>query len=638
MYPVVEHGLLKLHWHNMRAVQSLLGFGLLVLGVALTLTTTHAATTNASVTVQVDAAANRHTINPLIYGVAFATSNQLQDLNVPANRSGGNTTTTYNWKTNASNHANDWYYESLPDSGNGPGAAVDQFISDSKNGAAQPMITVPIIGWVAKLGTNSQRLSSYDTNKYGVQTGNDWQWFATAGNGVSATNDLNITNNDPNDANQPADTNFQAGWVQHLTNLWGTASGSGVRYYLMDNEWSIWHSTHRDIHPTGATMDEVLGKYCDYAAMVKGMDSNSFVCGPEEWGWSGYLYSGYDQQYGSLHGWSSLPDRAAHGDQDYVPWLLGQIHSRSTAAGKRLLDVFTLHYYPQGGEALNDDVSTSTQLLRNRSTRSLWDASYVDTSWISSIVMLIPRMKNWVATNYPGTMIGITEYNWGADDYPNGATVQADILGIFGREGLDLANRWTTPNTGTPAYNAFKMFRNYDGNKSTFGDVSVLASVPNPDNLSAFASVRSSDGKLALVVINKDLQNYTPISVNLTNVPTSGTAQAWQLSSANTITQLANTNFTSGLLRQTLPPQSITIFTLPAVKIPTLNVGTNSSAIQMELWLNGQAARTYVLQSSTDLFHWFPVSTNLLSSNSFRFLLPETNSGSLFYRGLLTQP
>ena len=31
------------------------------------------------------------------------------------------------------------------------------------------------------------------------------------------------------------------------------------------------------------------------------------------WGWGGYLYSGFDQQYGSLHGWGSLPDRNNHG-------------------------------------------------------------------------------------------------------------------------------------------------------------------------------------------------------------------------------------------------------------------------------------------------------------------------------------
>src|ERR1017187_3330778 len=52
--------------------------------------------TNANVTVPIDALANCHAISPLIYGVAFASSNQLADLNFPINRSGGNAETRYN--------------------------------------------------------------------------------------------------------------------------------------------------------------------------------------------------------------------------------------------------------------------------------------------------------------------------------------------------------------------------------------------------------------------------------------------------------------------------------------------------------------------------------------------------------------
>ena len=91
---------------------------------------------------------------------------------------------------------------------------------------------------------------------------------------------------------------------------------------------------------------------------------------------------------------------------------------------------------------------------------------------------------------WPGTPIAITEYNWGAEKSMNGATAQADILGIFGREGLSLAARWTTPDAATPTYKAMKMYRHYDGNKSTFGDVSVAATGPNPDNVAVFAAQR----------------------------------------------------------------------------------------------------------------------------------------------------
>ena len=41
-----------------------------------------------------------------------------------------------------------------------------------------------MIGWVAKLGANRGKLAGFSQAKYGAQTGNDWQWFADAGNGI----------------------------------------------------------------------------------------------------------------------------------------------------------------------------------------------------------------------------------------------------------------------------------------------------------------------------------------------------------------------------------------------------------------------------------------------------------------------
>ena len=113
------------------------------------------------------------------------------------------------------------------------------------------------------------------------------------------------------------------------------------------------------------------------------------------------------------------------------------------------------------------------QQRRNRSTRSLWDPNYTDETWINDKVRLIPRLREWVDTHYPGTPIGITEYNWGAEGHINGATTQADVLGIFGREGLDLAARWTTPDPASLTYAAIKMYRNYDNLGSGFGETSV---------------------------------------------------------------------------------------------------------------------------------------------------------------------
>lgn len=170
---------------------------------------------SSSVTVNVDVAAGRHAIDPRVYSLAFAAGTDLAALNVPLNRSGGNAETSHNWQVNATNRGNDWYYESLDDGSATPGAAMDSFVSDTRTGGAQPMITIPTIGWVAKLGPNRAALASYSIAKYGPQTASD-QWFPDAGNGILASNGQEITTNDPNDANVAIDSTFEQGLVQHF--------------------------------------------------------------------------------------------------------------------------------------------------------------------------------------------------------------------------------------------------------------------------------------------------------------------------------------------------------------------------------------------------------------------------------------
>lgn len=102
-------------------------------------------------TVTVDFKANQHAINPQVYGLAFASTAELTDLNVTLNRSGGNAATRYNWQQNATNHASDWFFESIAENSSVPGDSVDGFIKATRTAGAQGMITIPTIGWVAKI-------------------------------------------------------------------------------------------------------------------------------------------------------------------------------------------------------------------------------------------------------------------------------------------------------------------------------------------------------------------------------------------------------------------------------------------------------------------------------------------------------
>jgi hypothetical protein len=538
---------------------------------------TLAAAQNPAVSIAVDASANRHAIDPRIYGLAYASGAELSDLNCPLNRQGGNPTSRYNWLQNADNRAADYYFESIGYDSATAGGYPDDFIAETRAAGAQPMLTLPMVGWVAKLGAGRAKRASFSIAKYGAQTGSDY-YFPDAGTGIASSTGDAITGNDPNDADVPADASFQQGWVQHLVGKWGSAAGGGVRYYLYDNEPSIWHATHRDVHPGGAAMAEVRDKIFSYGAMVRAQDPGAILVGPEEWGWDGYYFSGLDQKYYADHctggGACVLPDQAAHAGQNYLPWLLDQLRQHEVATGERLLDVFAVHFYPQGGE-FGDDVSTPMQLLRNRSTRALWDPSYVNESWIAStgidggVVKLIPRLKAWVAAHDPGLQVGVTEYNWGAEGHINGALAQADVLGILGREGADLATRWTTPDPSTPTYQAIKMYRSYDGARSTFGDTSVAATGGNPDQLAPFAAQRSADGALTVMLVEKALSGSTPVTVHLAGFTPASSAQVWRVSAAaGAIQHLPNAAVAGGAVSLTLAPQSLTLLVVPPGAAP----------------------------------------------------------------------
>jgi hypothetical protein len=231
-----------------------------------------------------------------------------------------------------------------------------------------------------------------------------------------------------------------------------------------------------------------------------------------------------------------------------------------------------LHFYPQGGEFADTQGvaqanSSAIELTRNRSTRDLWDTTYKDPTWINSVVALIPLMRQWVDRYYiPGTPLALTEYSWGGDTTMNGATAQADVLGIFGREGLDIATRWGTLNPDMPVYKAIKLYRNYDGQGSGFGTTSIADTQPDPDQVSSFAALRDHDRVMTVVVVNKQLDRPADVTVAINNFDVSrAKAETWQLMD-NAISRLGDTDYASSQLHMTLPPKTVTLLILQGAR------------------------------------------------------------------------
>jgi fibronectin type 3 domain-containing protein len=558
---------------------------------------------NPATSVSVDANANRHAINPNIYGIAYGDAHDMTTLNAPLNRWGGNSTTRYNWQIDAHSAASDWYFETYSDGSGTPGGSADAYVATTRaNAGSEPLFTIPMIDYLANLGANRSTLAGFSVKKYGAQQSTD-PWNPDAGNGVSSATGKNITGNSPFDTGVTNSTSIQQSWVQHFVSTFGASTTStGIKYYILDNEPSLWYQTHRDVHPNPSTYQEMYDKIVAYASAIKAADPAAKIVGPEEWSWWAMYFSGLDQANGSS---AANSDYNTHNHTYYYPWLLQQLYAYKQQTGTQLIDVLSVHCY--NGAPGNSDDSLSGQQYRNRETRILWDPTFQDPSWYGDIgingrvISWIPTLKAMVNQYHPGLQIGCTEYNWGDEPNLNGATTQADVLGIYGREGFDLATRWTvakntntTPTTYYPTYLASQIYRNYDGNKSTFGETSVAANVANPDNLSAFASVRASDGALTVMVVNKQ-QGSTPVTLSLANFSSAATAQAWQVNSASqaSITRLADVTVANNSVSATVPSQSITLFVIPSgsgLSIPSAPTGLAAKAGNATVILSWNAA------------------------------------------------
>lgn len=527
----------------------------------------------------VDANANRHAISPYIYGLNFADEALAAELDLPVNRWGGNSTSRYNYLNDTYNTANDWYFQNIPNPNNNVaalpvGSASDKFVEQNQSTGTESFIAIPMIGWAAKRRPPNDS-HPYDCGfsiaKYGAQQGNDWQWDPDCGNGRHP-NGTPITGNNPLDTSVAVTPTFMLNWVNHLKTQFGSAANGGVQFYNLDNEPDLWHETHRDVFPLALTYDQYRDRTIAYAAAIRAADPTAQILGPASFGWTGYWFSPRDMQN---QDWASPDDQNAHGGVPFIPWYLGQMKTYEQNNGLRLIDYLDLHYYPQSGVALVEAGDSNQQALRLRSTRSLWDAAYVDESWIASagpdggIVKLIPRMKAWVSANYPGTKLAIGEYNWGGLEHINGALTQADVLGIFGREGVDLATMWAPPASNQPGAFAFRIFRNYDGNGSKFGETSVSAASTDQSQLAIYAAQRTSDLALTLVIINKTGNVHTG-NVALANFTPAFSAQVFRYSAANlnAIVQQGNQAVCSNSFSASFPANSITLVVIPEGTVP----------------------------------------------------------------------
>ncbi len=554
----------------------------------------------------VDVGNQTHPISPDIYGMNGYTlkATAAKNANVPVIRWGGNATSRYNYLLKATNSASDWYFENQSNAGTWPNTDFNAFVTGNQAVSAKTIGTVPVMGWVAKDATSCSFPVSTYPNQQSTDSGR------ACGNGVypqgvggcSTGGGCNISGVSPSATSVAADATWVGNWVTSLVGTFGAASGGGVAIYDLDNEPSWWDAVHRDVHPVAATYDEVTNNGIATALAIKNVDATAEVSGPVVDYWWDYFYSKKDIESGWNTGspcyqpWSNPVDRVAHGGVPFIEYYLQQFKAAETTHSKRLLDYLDLHTYfaaTYNGASLAFALAgdTGAQQARLNSTRVFWDPTYTDPNYTqpnyttdsnytkdcnppAQAPQLVRRMKTWVATDYPGTKTAITEYNWGGQEHINGALAQADILGIFGREGLDLGTLWGPPDPSSqiPGLMAFEIYRNYDANNSKFGDVALSSTSADEGRLAIYSALRTADNAVTMVVINKTYGDLTATLALSNLTSTSTTAQAWLYSSTNLASIVAQpvlsitppaSGSTASTIAATFPAQSITLLVIP---------------------------------------------------------------------------
>ena len=484
------------------------------------------------------------------------------------NRLGGNRATAYNWENNYSNAGHDYFYWNTADAlvGTTSGGTVRRHADPTFARGQAFMATVPMSGHVSADACNCN---------VGISDADRANRLATRFR-VSRARKGSAFTLTPSASDAFVYQDEFVNWVESTYPGRSTHPTAPV-FFSLDNEPDIWHSTHKEIFsdlndnastPRLQTYAGFADTSAVYASAIKSVLPNALVFGAAT-----ATYTGV-----TLLGRYPTPD-PVYGTQNFTDVYLDRMRAAETVAGRRLLDVLDVHFYSEAstnaGTISNDYATQDAAMIEARvqAPRSLWDPTYNDGSWVTSVtggpIRLLPRLREQIAAHYPGTKLAITEYYYGRGGDISGGIAQADVFGIFGREGVFAASLWPFAGVGAAPYNgdgnkayayvfgALRMFRNYDGAGGAFGDVGLQATTTDNAASSVYAS-RNAAGNVVLIAINK-----TPApkiaSITLRNVAAATSVRTYLMSAASaTPVRQADLAVTGGAVSYAMPAMSVT--------------------------------------------------------------------------------
>jgi mannan endo-1,4-beta-mannosidase len=535
----------------------------LLLVVVMFCSTAFATDINVTYTIKTDV--NRTPISPYIYGTNWGVGS---DYTIA--RSGGNRLTGYNWENNYSNAGNDYQHFNdqymvgyIQPSWNPdrliPGIAITDFHEENIANHRASIVTLQMAGYVSADGagttvTWAQRAPSSRWKKVVYAKGAPF----CSPPGSPLTTDANV---------------YMDEFVNYLVSEYGHANEpNGVKFYDLDNEPDIWsagddvNGTHPRLHTAKASCKELMERSVALSLAVKNVDPCAQILGPVSYGFGGY------HNFQDANDWASLQN----GYNWFLDYYLDRMEANSLAAGKRLLDVLDVHWYPEAqdgaGNRITKTVRTTAMFnARMQAPRTLWDSGYSEISWIqqwcSDHLPILPELFQSITNYYPGTKLAITEFDYGDQNNFSGGIATADVLGIFGKYGVYIANYWGGGEEANYVHAAYNIYRNYDGSHSKFGDTNVPAGMSDKVNSSVYASITNAGAsELHLIVINKNLSNAISATFNIDSQRFYSSGSVWKFDNNSCIlTQTTGiSNITNNSFTYTIPPMTACHIILPA--------------------------------------------------------------------------
>lgn len=453
-------------------------------------------------------------ISPWIYGINAYESISKAPRNLTLNRTGGNRWTAYNWENNFSNAGSDWGPYINDDSlskSSIPAEAVRSIIDADRSRSNASLITVQLQGYVS-------------ADKNGNVDASDPNHLASRFKQVAYQKKDPFTNSpSTSDTDVYMDEFLWTVRSRFTNDIY--ADPVCPTFVSLDNEPELWNSTHFEIQPQPITPDEFIQKSIRLCQSLKTLDPKIQLFGPVHYGFNG------------LVNWKNVPGYSS--SYWFTDQYLKAMKTASEAAGVRLLDVYDFHWYSEvtvGGTRIINLTSSNLNDAQIQaivqSPRSLWDPTYRENSWItdylSGPIHILDRLQSRIDTNYPETRLAITEYANGGDNHIAGAIAQADNLGIFGSYGLFAAAGYPTSHSSPFILAGYKMFRDYDGNLGSFGDLSIPAVSSDTASVSAYFSQDSlHPSRYVAIIINRSSISQV---VGFAGLSFSGSCRVFRLS------------------------------------------------------------------------------------------------------------